>query len=374
MSRRSPSSRSRRPSSITRFEEGWISPEPPRDRGPASAWRWSAPVRPGWRPRSNWRAPGTAVTVFEKSGSHRRTAALRHSRISRWRSTSSTAAWSRCAAEGVKFVTNAHVGVNVPVEDLRRDFDAILLAGGAEQPRDLNVPGRELKGIHFAMEFLPQQNKRVRGRSRSTRPDSGHRQARGHHRRRRHGRRLPGHIAPAEGARSVHQFELLPMPPDAARAADAVAAVAACSCARRARTKKAACATGASRPRSFTGDEHGNVKQLHAHPRGSAAEVRADCRARSSRWMPTWCCWRWASLGPVRNGMIEQLGVKLDRPRQCGRRTTNYMSSRAGRLRGRRHAARPVAGGVGDRRRAQGGRFDRRVFAPVTSGLPGYVR
>ena len=45
-----------------------------------------------------------------------------------------------------------------------REFDAILLAGGAEQPRDLNVPGRELKGIHFAMEFLPQQNKRVRRR------------------------------------------------------------------------------------------------------------------------------------------------------------------------------------------------------------------
>ena len=66
-------------------------------------------------------------------------------------------------AEGVKFVTNAHVGENVPVEDLRRDFDAILLAGGAEQPRDLKIPGRELKGIHFAMEFLPQQNKRCEG-------------------------------------------------------------------------------------------------------------------------------------------------------------------------------------------------------------------
>ena len=54
---------------------------------------------------------------------------------------------------------NAHVGVNVPVDDLQKEFDAILLTGGAEQPRNLNVPGRELKGIHFAMEFLPQQNK-----------------------------------------------------------------------------------------------------------------------------------------------------------------------------------------------------------------------
>src|SRR5208283_5161593 len=65
--------------------------------------------------------------------------------------------------EGVKFVTGANVGFNVPVEDLRRDFDAIVLCGGATKPRDLPVPGRELKGIHFAMEYLTQQNKRNAG-------------------------------------------------------------------------------------------------------------------------------------------------------------------------------------------------------------------
>ena len=64
---------------------------------------------------------------------------------------------------GRDFQTNAHVGGNIPAKDLRKEFDAILLAGGAESPRDLNVPGRELKGIHFAMEFLPQQNKRIAG-------------------------------------------------------------------------------------------------------------------------------------------------------------------------------------------------------------------
>jgi glutamate synthase (NADPH/NADH) small chain len=67
------------------------------------------------------------------------------------------------SAEGVEFVTGAEVGKNVAVEDLRREFDAIVLAGGAEQPRDLIVPGRELKGIHFAMEYLPQQNRRNLG-------------------------------------------------------------------------------------------------------------------------------------------------------------------------------------------------------------------
>jgi glutamate synthase (NADPH/NADH) small chain len=66
-------------------------------------------------------------------------------------------------AEGVVFHYAAHVGVNVPAEKLLADYDAIVLTGGSEKPRDLPVPGRELKGIHFAMEFLPQQNRRVSG-------------------------------------------------------------------------------------------------------------------------------------------------------------------------------------------------------------------
>jgi glutamate synthase (NADPH) small chain len=66
-------------------------------------------------------------------------------------------------AEGVTFHYNAHVGVNVSAEKLVSDHDAVVLTGGAEKPRDLPIPGRELKGIHFAMEFLPQQNRRVSG-------------------------------------------------------------------------------------------------------------------------------------------------------------------------------------------------------------------
>src|SRR4029079_15774290 len=58
---------------------------------------------------------------------------------------------------------NAHVGVNLPAEKLLKDYDAIALTGGAEKPRDLPIPGRELDGIHFAMDFLPQQNRRVSG-------------------------------------------------------------------------------------------------------------------------------------------------------------------------------------------------------------------
>jgi glutamate synthase (NADPH/NADH) small chain len=64
-------------------------------------------------------------------------------------------------AEGVQFHYGVDVGVNLPADKLVKEYDAVVLAGGAEKPRDLPIPGRELKGIHFAMEFLPQQNRRA---------------------------------------------------------------------------------------------------------------------------------------------------------------------------------------------------------------------
>ena len=65
--------------------------------------------------------------------------------------------------EGIMFRTNANVGQNVSVDELKRDFNAVLLAGGSTAPRDLPVPGRDLKGVYFAMEYLPLQNKRCEG-------------------------------------------------------------------------------------------------------------------------------------------------------------------------------------------------------------------
>lgn len=70
--------------------------------------------------------------------------------------------------EGVKFQVNAHVGVNVSVESLMEEFDALVLCGGSTVPRDLPIPGRELKGVHFAMDFLTQQNRRVSGKKVTT--------------------------------------------------------------------------------------------------------------------------------------------------------------------------------------------------------------
>ena len=71
-------------------------------------------------------------------------------------------------AEGVKFHYDAHVGVNTSIDDIVKNHDAVILAGGAEKGRDLPIPGRELGGIHFAMDFLPQQNRRVSGEPQTT--------------------------------------------------------------------------------------------------------------------------------------------------------------------------------------------------------------
>jgi glutamate synthase (NADPH) small chain len=75
-------------------------------------------------------------------------------------------------AEGVTFHYGAHVGVNLPAEKLVAEYDAVVLTGGAEKGRDLPIPGRELKGIHFAMDFLPQQNRRVSGEPQETKQET----------------------------------------------------------------------------------------------------------------------------------------------------------------------------------------------------------
>jgi glutamate synthase (NADPH/NADH) small chain len=131
------------------------------------------------------------------------------------------------AAEGVEFRTGVCVGTDkdlgvnnlanqfVPVKELADEFDAVVLSGGAEQPRDLPVPGRELDGIHFAMEFLPLQNRRVAGDAEV--PDLW---ATG-----KHVVVIGGGDTGSDcvgtsnrhGAKSVTQFELLPTPPQIAQ-------------------------------------------------------------------------------------------------------------------------------------------------------------
>ncbi|MFI5247969.1 MAG: glutamate synthase subunit beta, partial [Nitrospirales bacterium] len=101
---------------------------------------------------------GHSVTVFEKSD--RIGGLLRYGipdfKMEKW---VIDRRLEQMKAEGVEFKVNADIGHNVPIEDLKKNFDAIVLAGGATQARNLPVPGRELKGVHFAMEYLPQSNK-----------------------------------------------------------------------------------------------------------------------------------------------------------------------------------------------------------------------
>jgi glutamate synthase (NADPH/NADH) small chain len=114
-------------------------------------------------------------------------------------------------AEGVEFRTGQHVGRDIALQQLLDGYDAVVMAGGAEQPRDLPVPGRELAGVHFAMEFLPQQNKVVAGDQ-----VEGQLKATG-----KHVIVIGGGDTGSDcvgtsnrhGAASVTQFELLPQPP-----------------------------------------------------------------------------------------------------------------------------------------------------------------
>ena len=114
--------------------------------------------------------------------------------------------------EGVEFRVNQHIGVQVSAQKLKDEFDAVVLTGGAEQPRDLPVPGRELQGVHFAMEFLPQQNRIVAG---DVIPDQIN--ATG-----KHVVVIGGGdtgsdcvgTSNRQGAASVTQFEVMPRPPE----------------------------------------------------------------------------------------------------------------------------------------------------------------
>ncbi len=117
-------------------------------------------------------------------------------------------------AEGVVFRPNSHIGKDIPLDSLMEQYDAIVLTGGSEKPRDLEVPGRELSGVHFAMDFLPQQNKRVAG---DTIADAASLLATG-----KHVIVIGGGDTGSDcigtsirhGAASVTQLEILPKPPE----------------------------------------------------------------------------------------------------------------------------------------------------------------
>jgi len=302
------------------FQQGWIHPEPPPAlSGKRVAVVGSGPA--GLAAAQQLARAGHWVTVFEKND---RIGGLLRYGIPNFKMEKHLIdrRLEQLTAEGIEFRPNSHVGGNVPVEDLRKEFDAILLSGGAEWPRDLNVPGRELKGIHFAMDYLPQQNKVCEGDT-----VAGQILATG-----KRAVIIGGGDTGADclgtvhrqKAISVHQFELLPMPPKE-RSPLTPWPLWPMQLRIEGAHEEGGLREWSVATTKFTGDENGHVKQLHGvrvgpPPKfepvpGTEFTMDADLVLLAMGF-----------LGPVRNGMIEQLGVKLD-ARGNVLADENYMSS-----------------------------------------------
>jgi len=193
------------------FDEGWIVPDPP----PTRTWKKVAVVGSGpagLAAAAELNRAGHSVTVFEKSD---RIGGLLRYGIPEFKMEKRVLdrRLDLLRAEGIVFRTGVTVGVDVTACRLRRDFDAVLLAGGAGQPRDLDVPGRAFGGVHFAVEYLTQQNRRCEG---DVVPDDVAISAAG-----KHVVIIGGGDTGADCLGTVHrqraasvaQLELLPMPP-----------------------------------------------------------------------------------------------------------------------------------------------------------------
>ena len=193
------------------FKEGWVQAAPPTTRtGKKVGVVGSGPA--GLAAAAQLNQAGHTVTVFERAD---RIGGLLRYGIPEFKMEKSVLdrRLNLMTAEGINFRTNANVGVNISVQELRHDFDALLLAGGSTAPRDLPIPGRDLKGIHFAMEYLQLQNKRCEG---DTIPDEQFISAKG-----KKVVIIGGGdtgadclgTAHRQGAISIVQLELLPKPP-----------------------------------------------------------------------------------------------------------------------------------------------------------------
>ena len=143
------------------WENNWVVPQPPKNKtGKKIAVVGSGPA--GMAAAQQLARVGHDVVVLEKNN---RIGGLLRYGIPDFKMEKShiDRRMEQMEAEGVEFRVNQNVGENVDPDQLVKDFDAVILAGGAEWPRDLPVPGRELEGVHYAMDFLPQQNKVVAG-------------------------------------------------------------------------------------------------------------------------------------------------------------------------------------------------------------------
>ena len=291
------------------FEMGWVQPElPAAHTGRSVAVVGSGPA--GLAAAQQLTRAGHDVTVFERAD---RLGGLLRYGIPEFKMEKRhiERRLDQMSAEGTKFRTGVEVGVDIPVADLQTDFDALVLAGGATQWRDLPIPGRELSGIHQAMEYLPWANMAQEGDlDPSEVPISANRQrvviiGGGDT-----GADCLG-TAHRQGAVSVHQFEIMPRPPDERSAANPWPTYPMIY-----RTSSAH-EEGGDRVYSvnteqFLGDAYGAVRALQAHEvelsdgrfgkvEGTEFELECDLVLLAMGF-----------VGPQQEGLVAQLGVETD--------------------------------------------------------------
>jgi glutamate synthase (NADPH/NADH) small chain len=224
-------------------------------------------------------------------------------------------------AEGVVFHYNAHVGENTHIQKIVGDHDAVVLAGGAEKPRDLPIPGRELDGIHFAMDFLPQQNRRVSNEPQDVKPILAAN---------KHVVVIGGGDTGSDcigtsirqGALSVTNFEIMPQPPEKENK-DLTWPNWPLKLRTSSSHEEGAERQFAVLTTEFAG-ENGHVQKLRCARAdekfkpvpGSEFELQADLVLLAMGF-----------VSPVHEGMIEKLGLKLDPRGNVEANTLKYQTS-----------------------------------------------
>ena len=307
------------------FELGYIVPEPPRQRtSKRVAVIGSGPA--GLAAAQQLNRVGHTVTVIEKSD--RIGGLLRYGipdfKMEKW---VLDRRLEQLRAEGIEFRTGVHAGTDFEASELRKHFDAVLLACGAEQARDVQIPGRDLKGIHFAMDYLTQQNKRNAG---DHIPAEEEILATG-----KHVVIIGGGdtgadclgTAHRQKALSVRQLQIHPMPPET-RAEHTPWPLWPVMLRMEPAHEEGGHREWSALTTHFSGDESGNVKQLHGirvgpKPRmerihGSEFAIEADLVLIAIGFS-----------GPVQSGLLDQLNIRYD-ARGTIKSDSSYMTSEPG--------------------------------------------